>query len=153
VCLAKAHVRYPCSHHTAPDVLRRGISVTLETKACAVEGQIFVRHSTDRGLVAHEALELRSYVCSAVLVPVEEKEFAVSLCATPQPPYLFIFLQREQTCAKAAVPFCRSAPSLLPPIRIRHHVTTSNVWQWASTRRRWGGGSRDATFLCQGKLL
>ena len=76
----------------APGVLRRGISVTLETKAGAMEGQIFIRHLTDRSLIAHEALELRSDVCSAVLVPVEEKEFAVSLCATPQPPYILAHL-------------------------------------------------------------
>ena len=57
-----------------------------------MEGQIFIRHLTDRGLLAHEALELRSDVCSAVLVPIEEKEFAVSLCATPHPPYLFAHL-------------------------------------------------------------
>ena len=56
----------------APDVLRRGISVTLETKLGAMEGQIFIRHLTDRGLVAHEALELCSDVCGAVFVPVEE---------------------------------------------------------------------------------
>ena len=93
----------------APGVLRRGISVTLETKVGAVKGQIFIRHLSDRGLVAHEALELCSDVCGAVFVPVEEKEFAVSLCATPQAPYLFahlVFQLRARTARPKTATAC-----------------------------------------------
>ena len=70
-----------------------------------MKGQIFIRHLTNRGLVAHEALELRPDVCSAVFVPIEEKEFAVSLCATPQPPYfahLALQLRARTTRPKTA---------------------------------------------------